>query len=649
MAVYVLDESDRPVPIGCTGEVMLSGIQITPGYLKLPERTKQSFVPDPFHPGLTMYRSGDVGRLTSDLRLEIVGRRDFQVKVRGLRVDLGEVESMMITALPEIKNVAVIFLQDILALVAYVTPSDIDLDALQLAVRSKLPYHYQPTRIISLDELPLSVNGKIDRNTLAVLKIESKSLAPLETPTEKMVARVWQEKLDIPQLGALDNFFNIGGHSLLQIGVAQRLSEELGWRVPLRTVIRNLVLRDLARALEVSPDGSTDARVPLFMESAASAPDTTISQGQFELYEVLKVSDQSTAWNVAFAARLQGAMDWDRFSSSVIRVIHRYPELRSRYSEVDGVLAKAISPVVFGPQRLSGPVEEVLKMEINRGFRLDNEQPIRVSIIKENEKSTIFTVSLSHMVSDATTLYTFLQAVSWDYNRSGDIADKIIRHPSFADWAAWTASKVPEDESLQFWHSTLGRAARDPITHLIGKSQTYKGRCRLLSLQPEIHQAIDRLANNVSGTKHSVVLTAVGLVLQALLGLDEVVLGAPYANRQEPGTEDLIGLLLDRVPIKVSMDERTNESGPLLVSSLVRRVKEASQAAIDHWVPYANIMKALGLSNEPGKPSLFDVMVTYHTVFETQAKLQQFGDCSTEVLRVHADGAKVSLKRSNDI
>jgi hypothetical protein len=630
------------VPIGCTGEVMLSGVQITPGYLKLPEKTKQSFVPDPFHPGLTMYRSGDVGRLTSDLHLEIVGRRDFQVKVRGLRVDLGEVESMMITAFPGIQNVAVVFLRDILALAAYVTPMDIDMDALQLAIRSKLPYHCQPTRIVPLEELPLSVNGKIDRNALAALKIESASSAPLETPTEKLVARVWQEKLDIPQLGALDNFFNIGGHSLLQIGVAQRLSEELGWRVPLRTVIRNLVLRDLSRALEATPHGPVGEQVPPFMESAASASDSTMSQGQSILYQVLKVADQSTAWNVAFAARLRGTIDLGRFSNSVIHVIQRYPELRSRYSEVKGVPAKTISPVVFGPQILSGPLEDVLKTDINRGFRLDRDQPVRVSILKESEESTIFTVSMSHMVSDATTLYTFLQAVSEDYNGTVNVAEIGTRHPSFADWAAWMASKDPEDESLQFWHSTLGKSARSPVTRFMGKPQTYQGRCRLLSIRPDIHQGIDRLANAVSGTKHSVVLAAVGLVLKAWTGANEVVLGAPYANRQEPGTEDLVGLLLDRVPIKVSMEQTTDENHPLSVGSLVMRVKDSSQAAIDHWVPYANIMDALGLSDEPGKPTVFDVMVTYHTAFETKAKIQQFGGCSTEVIRTHADGAKVS-------
>ncbi|KAI0130233.1 nonribosomal peptide synthase GliP2 [Xylariales sp. AK1849] len=645
MAVYILDESDRPVPIGCTGEVVLSGIQITPGYLKLPERTRQSFIPDPFHPGLTMYRSGDVGRLTPNMCLEVIGRRDYQVKVRGLRVDLGEIESMIISAFSGVQNVAVVFIRDIVALAAYVTPVDIDMDALQLAIRSKLPYHCQPTRIVPLEMLPLNVNGKIDRNALASLKIESTSSAPLETPTEKLVARVWQQKLSISKLGALDNFFNVGGHSLLQIGVAQRLSEELGRRISLRIVIRNLVLRDLAIALDATADGVSNEMTPPFMESSVPASESLMSYGQSMLYEVHKLADHSTAWTVPFAARLHGTMDLDRLSDSIIRVIRRYPELRARFGDVNGLPTKTVSPFAFGPQKLSGSgkLTEALEMEFNQGFRLDSEQPVRIKFIAESEKSTILTVCMSHIVSDATTLYTFLQAVSEDYNRPAGVMDMKKTQPGFTDWAAWIASKKAGSESLQFWRDTLGQTARDPVTRFMGKSQTYTGRCRLLSIGTDVHQAIDRLANAVSATKHSVVLTAVGLVVQALIGTDEIVLGAPFANRDEPGTEDLVGLLLDRVPVKISISHSGNTSQSLPVSSLITQVKEASQAAIDHWIPYPAIMEAVGLSDRPGKPTLFDVMVTYHTAFETKHKIQRFGDCTMEVLRVHPDGAKYPL------
>lgn len=637
-AIYIVDTANRPVPVGCTGEILISGIQVTPGYHKLPDRTLQSFVPDPFLPGQTVYRTGDVGRWTPDMNLQVIGRMDSQVKVRGLRVDLQEVEHMITKAFNGIQSIAVVFSRELATLTAFVTPQDIDMHMLQQKIRSSLPYHCQPTRVVALECFPLNVNGKIDRLALVAMPVESTTSTVLpETEMERLVARIWEEKLPQSQVGALDNFFDLGGHSLLQIGVAQRLTEELAYRVPLRMVIENIVLRDLAASLETKANHDISDDFYPFRQTR-EAPLSITSALEDEVYTVWEQNKKSTAWNVALAMRFTGLLDRDRLWNSFSQVINHYPVLLSEFTPVDGILRRSIRADFGGPIQLraTSSIDSAITDEINLGFDLNNGQPLRVRWIEESPVSIVVVLTMSHAVSDGTTRSLLLDAISAAYNGTEDYTS-LPADQSYMDWASWSSQQKLDIEAVKFWQKTLAGYAQSRLVPLKNKPQTYDGRCRMLTIPQEERKAIARLEFDAAATKHHVVLAVVSLLLQSWGESDSFVIGAPYANRDIAGTDKVVGMMVDRMPIKVELPTDGNETW----RSLVSRMKGASQQSIAHWIPFTQIMNAASENSTQEHSPLFDVMVTFHTAFETSQRTQSFGDAETTLLRTHPDGAKV--------
>lgn len=637
-AIYIVDTANRPVPVGCTGEILISGIQVTPGYHKLPDRTMQSFVPDPFLPGKIVYRTGDVGRWTSDMNLQVIGRMDYQVKVRGLRVDLQEVEHMITKAFNGIQSIAVVYSRELATMTAFVTPGDLDMDRLQQSIRSGLPYHFQPTRVVALKSFPLNVNGKIDRLALVAMPVESTTFTVLpETEMERLVARIWEEKLPQSQVGSLDNFFDLGGHSLLQIGVAQRLTEELAYRVPLRMVVENIVLRDLAAALEIqASQGISDTFTPF--RQTREAPLSITSALENEVYSVWEQNKKSTAWNVALAMRFKGSLDRDRLWDSFSQVINHHPVLLSEFTPVDGILRRSIRADFGGPIQLRAhsSIDRAITDEINLGFDLNNGQPIRVRWIEESPVSIVVVLTMSHAVSDGTTRSLLLDAISAAYNGTEDYRG-LPTDQSYMDWANWSPRQKLDIDAVNFWLTSLAGYTESRLVPFKHKPQTYNGHCRMLTLPQEGRQAIARLEADAAATKHHVVLAIVSLLLQIWGESDSFVIGAPYANRDVAGTDKVVGMMVDRVPIKVELPTDGSET----LRSLVSRMKGASQRSIAHWIPFTQIMKAVGEEATQDHAPLFDVMVTFHTAFETSQRMQKFGDADTTLLRTHPDGAKV--------
>ena len=250
--LYVMDPHGRLAPPGVIGELWIGGAGVGRGYRGRPDLTRAAFVPDPVRPHERCYRTGDLVRWRSGGVLEFVGRRDGQVKVRGHRIELGGVETTLLRE-PEVTGAAVLVHgSDAGAhLVGYVTPSSVSTDALRTALARRLPDHLVPRRWVTLDRLPLLPSGKVDRGALPAPDAEPDAgrVAPA-TEAELLLAEVWEEVLDRPGVGAQDDFFTLGGHSLAATRVAGRLTEALGCRVPVRLLFDRPVLADLAVEVE---------------------------------------------------------------------------------------------------------------------------------------------------------------------------------------------------------------------------------------------------------------------------------------------------------------------------------------------------------------------------------------------------------------
>jgi acyl carrier protein len=260
--VYIVDRHGDPVPVGVTGELLIGGAQVARGYLGQPALTAASFVPDPFsgEPGARLYRTGDLARHRADGQIEFLGRRDHQIKLRGFRIEPGEIESRLLRR-DGVREALAVVRND--QLVAYAVGERVDVDAARQALREALPRYMVPDHLVVLPAFPLNANGKVDRDRLPDPRTAAPAAEPRppRTPIEHSIAEIWKEVLTIDRVGLDDSFISLGGHSLLAIQTAGRIEKRLGVRVPLEVLFSGKDLESLARdvqALLVDAGGAGD-------------------------------------------------------------------------------------------------------------------------------------------------------------------------------------------------------------------------------------------------------------------------------------------------------------------------------------------------------------------------------------------------------
>ncbi len=348
LRVYLLDQRDRLVPFGLPGEIHVAGPGLARGYLNRPELTEERFVPDPFRAGERMYRSGDLARRRPDGELEYLGRRDRQVKIRGHRIELGEIEATLLQV-PGIRA-AVVRPQPANGvadrLVAYVVPADPSAtptsELIRGALRRTLPEYMLPDSVIALAALPLTANGKIDRNALPEPPTQTASPGSSATPTtenEQIVARIWCEVLGLERIGVNDNFFELGGHSLLAARVTARLREAFRREVPVRRLFELQTVAELAKSFD---SGGPEVALDPAMMLEGGPPVLSFAQERLWFFEQLEPG--SSAYNIPMILRFRGRLDTGALERSLSTILARHEVLRSTFSSDDGKPVLVIGP-----------------------------------------------------------------------------------------------------------------------------------------------------------------------------------------------------------------------------------------------------------------------------------------------------------------
>jgi len=368
LRVYVLDNRLRPVPVGVAGEMYVAGPQLARGYLGRPDLTTARFVANPLADseatGTRLYRSGDLARWNRHGELEYLGRADDQVKVRGFRIELGEIESAVL-AQPGIAQAAVIVREDQLGdqrIVAYVVaePDVIpDLDIVRSGAAQRLPSYMVPSALVRLEWIPLTVNGKLDRRALPAPAVKKRAFRAPVTPVQETVASVFADVLDLPRVGVDDDFFELGGNSLIATRVVSRIGAALGTTVPVRALFEASTVEGLAARVESHADGAARAR--LVARSRQADELVPLSFAQQRMWFLNKYDITSAAYNLPIAIRLTGALDVEALRLAVTDVVRRHESLRTRYPRTrwhagSGESCPPIrSPSTCGPPRWIRP------------------------------------------------------------------------------------------------------------------------------------------------------------------------------------------------------------------------------------------------------------------------------------------------------
>ncbi|MES2940630.1 MAG: non-ribosomal peptide synthase/polyketide synthase, partial [Pseudomonadota bacterium] len=625
--IYVLDTNGQPAPIGVPGEIFIGGDGVARGYLNRPELTAERFLDDPFHAGGRMYKTGDLARYRADGTLDYLGRNDFQVKVRGFRIEPGEVEAKL-AQLAGVREAAVLAREDNPGdkrLVAYVVGDDtVDAASLRAQLARLLPEYMVPSAYVLLDALPLTPNGKLDRKALPAPDAQAFAGAAYEAPRgdiETALAGLWSELLHAERIGRHDDFFALGGHSLLAVRLLSRVREALGVEVPLGQLFEHPRLQALADVVA----GAARSELPAIRRVSRDEP-LPLSFAQQRLWFLAQLAPESRAYHIPLGLRLSGPLDHAALRRTLDRIVARHEALRTVFALEGGQPVQRIAPPDTGftlhmQDLRAGPgadtqVKALAAREAVDAFDLSTGPLIRGRLLVLGDTDHVLLVTMHHIVSDGWSMDVLtgeLRALYAAFAEGRD--DPLPALPiQYADYAAWQRRWL-DGEVLQrqsaYWKDRLAGAPallELPVDHPRPAQQDHRGGFLAFALEAPLAAGLQALSQRHGTTLYMTLLAAWAALLARLSGQDDVVIGTPVANRGRMELEGLIGFFVNTLALRVEL------GGSPSTVELLQRVKAESIAAQQHQdLPFEQVVDLLKPVRSMAHTPLFQAMFSWQT------------------------------------
>ncbi|UUE26996.1 amino acid adenylation domain-containing protein [Rhodococcus qingshengii] len=664
--VYVLDSRLQPVPVGVAGELYLAGDQLARGYVARPDLTSDRFVANPFveasdtngeiNPGVSrMYRTGDLVWWNTAGELEYVGRTDFQVKFRGQRIELGEIESALLAHSTVAQCVVTVASTDmgdqLVAYVIAVPDSVIDVEVLRNALPESLPVYMIPNAIMVLDELPLNSSGKLDRKLLPEPVFEVAVFRAPVTPVEQIVASVFSAVLGVERVGLDDDFFALGGNSLIATRMAARLGQALDAQVPVRVLFEASSVELLAARME-SEIGS-GARAAL---TARVRPERVpLSLAQQRMWFLNRFDTLSSANNIPVAIRLSGLLDVAALDAAVSDVVVRHEILRTVYPEVDGVgfqevlsadrVRLDLSPVAVSESDVVGAVTEFL----SAGFDVAVEVPVRARLFAVSESEFVLAMVVHHISGDGVSMGPLTRdvMVAYEARSRGEVPGWTPLAVQYADYALWQRETLGSEDDpsslisrqIGFWESALAGLPDQldlPADRPRPAVASNRGAKHAFVIDAPEHHSLKKIARESNSSLFMVVHAALAVLLSRLSGTSDIAIGTPVAGRGEQVLDDLIGMFVNTLVLRTEVDSSESFSG------LLGRVREGDLGAFAHVdLPFERLVEVLNPARSQARNPLFQVMLSFQNMEQSVLRL---GDLTVAGIDANTVAAKFDLQ-----
>ncbi|MFC1431719.1 non-ribosomal peptide synthase/polyketide synthase [Streptacidiphilus sp. N1-3] len=632
--VHVLDAAMKPLAPGTDGELYIGGDGVARGYLSRPGLTAARFVADPFGPpGARLYRTGDRARWTADGEVEFLGRLDRQVKVRGFRIEPGEIEAAL-RKQTDVAEAVVVVREDQPGrerLVGYVTPADPgrapDPAALRTALAATLPAHMVPSVVVVLDELPLTAQNKIDRQALpAPARPAADGRVAPRTPQERALTAIWAEVLGAEAVGTTDDFFELGGDSILAARILARVREELG-RSPL-TLRDVFTARSIAALAVLLDDPDTAGAVPpVPIPPAPRGVPLPLSHAQRRLWFLDDLADGGTEYNTGVALRLSGAADPEALRRALRRLTARHDSLRTTFATVDGQGVQLIAAEAELPLRtvdLGGlpsrqradSAEALLTQELSRPYDLTEGPLARALLVRLGADEHLLLLGQHHIVTDGWSVGVLTRELAALYHAevSGEpdgLPAPTLQYPDFAAWEQ--RQQADEDESgadLAYWkrHLTGLQQLRLPTDRHRPALRTTSGAAHRHHLAPDLVARLRNLATGRGTTLFTLLAGASALLFSRYSGQRDVVFGTVTNGRDRRELEAVTGFFVNTVVLRGEVDEAATVDR--FVDSMRATVLDAFVHA---GVPFDRVVEELAPPRDPGRTPLVQVLVVQQT------------------------------------
>ncbi|OZF57475.1 hypothetical protein CH293_01755 [Rhodococcus sp. 14-2470-1b] len=621
-AAYVLDARVHPCGVGVIGELYLAGAQSAEGYFGRPDLTADRFVANPWKSGGRLYRTGDLVFRDAAGLLHYIGRSDGQIKLRGQRIELGEIEAATL-ALPTVSRAVVDVRDD--RLIAWVVPEGDSLDAndIRSALASVVPSYMVPTSIATIDELPLGASGKLDRRALIEPEIRARTFRAPTTPVEEAVARVFADVLGVDSVGTEDDFFALGGNSLLATQVVARLGAQLHCRVPVRLLFESSDVAAVAAGLATI---ASAGRPPL---QARPRPDRVpLSMPQQRMWFLNRLDPTSAVDNVPIAIRVNGRVDVHALAAAVTDLVERHEVLRTIYPDVDGVGYQSVLPasdisIDVEPVAVDEcDVADAARQFFGRGFDVTDEQPFRVRLFRTSEDSYVVSVVVHHIAADGFSIAPLTRDLMTAYaaragGRGPGWNPLAVQYADYTLWQRDVLGDPSDPESVaatqeSFWRTRLAELpaevqipsdrARPPVASGIGATHTF-------FLSPALRSAIDKVGSDHRATPFMVVHAALAVLLARVSGTDDVALGTPTAGRGEAALDDLIGMFVNTLVLRTTLDMGAS------FAEVLESVRQSDIDAFEHSdVPFERVVEIMDPPRVQGRHPLVQVLLAFQNL-----------------------------------
>jgi amino acid adenylation domain-containing protein len=560
--VYVLDAHGALVPIGAIGEICVGGVGVARGYVNKVELTAEHFVRDTFSSNEKgrLYRTGDLGRWRPDGLLECLGRRDHQIKIRGFRVELGEIETQLASH-PSVKQALVVAREQASSdkhLIAYVTSRDgrnLDVDQLRCHLQDTLPAYMLPRAFVRLDAFPMTPNGKLNRSALpepTPAAYGSRAHEPPLGEVENALGVIWRDLLKLESVGRYDNFLELGGHSLLATTMAARIADRFGARLSVAAVFRYPTIAQLAKALGSAASGAMPELRPVELTDGVKPTYPQVAL----LMDPLRVG-----FNMCSAMWIHGPLDEDALRRSLDKLVQRQDALRSVFVMEDGAMRMRTGTQLSGILRVitlaadgQEPMDRRIRREVDREWRrpfdLQAGPAVRALLIRLSPVKRVFVFSVHHVVCDEWSVNLIKSELARFYaaeldpvlTRPGALP---VRYSDFADWQDRLQETDEYQRQMAHWRAEFADVVVDgslpPVAP--GPADAVSAtRYMSIDVPAGVERQLKQFAARRGLTSYVILMAAFHLALAGYSGLEQQVVWSPVVRRSRSELEESVGM-----------------------------------------------------------------------------------------------------------
>ena len=683
--IYLLDSQMQRVSEGVLGELYIGGIALARGYLNRPDLTNERFIPDPNSSSLQarLYKTGDLARYDRDGNIEFLGRSDDQVKIRGFRIELGEIE-VALAAYPAVRQAVVLAREDVPGdkrLVAYIVPTSQEsppyeyseqalvqaeqvlqqqnsiahlVPQLRSYLKARLPNYMVPSAFVVLEAFPVTPSGKVDRRALPVPEIRPADLptfvAP-RTPIEEMLANIWANILRVEEVGIHDNFFTLGGDSLLAVQIIARMRVSLGVELSFSRLLEFPTVAGLVKIVEEARQQKVRP-IGLPLQPISRSQTIPLSFSQEQLWFLHQLAPEEPVYNEPCTIRLKGAINVDALEKALNEIIKRHESLRTRFLTVDGQPVQVIDPPhTFNlavvelrefPQELREA--EALRLatkEAKQEFDLTTSPLLRATLMRLADFDYRLFLTFHHIVMDDVSIQSvFLKELAalyeaYSIGKPSPLAQLPVQ---YADFAVWQRQRLTQEilfSHLDYWKQQLANlpVLQLPYDRPRSAVGSFRGARQCLVLSKELTESLKAVSQQEGVTLYMTLLAAFKTLLYRYSGSFDIVVGTFSAGRNRPEIEGLIGFFLNTLVL------RTDMSGNPSFRQLLGRVREVTLGAYAHEdLPYHKLVQTLQSKRDLSQNPLFQV------AFVLEAPKPSLNlDWTRSYLDIQTDTAKLDL------